>query len=710
MADDALLASQDAMAFIVGDQRFSLSPTALSSLGAACMLNQMVEEAGTGNEHVVTWPAPLTVSSFAHVVEWAMTSCLPAALSSHAMAELFRAADALCVPELASRCLALGPPPSAYDHENSTLLEVEQPYFVDVCATTFVARRAAVDLPLAIGGFPRLFQKGRRGSRGDSAPLFNTPGALATLLEERLPPEAHICLSQGLCLAGGFVARLAASLARLCDTPPAQPAVSAGPRPDIDFFVTTTDSVEALRVVRATLIALSRYCEEQQNGMCVIRSPYALTVAMDDCDFDLQIVLCAFESMEDVLVNFDVDACRVAYDGTRLVASETFVRATVSGVVIARPQNESANYAKRLHKYATELGYELAIADHDPATPGKTFKQLRTWEHGPPSASQHRSSDQIVLREFEREFDSFQPDAFEEYSRRGRNPLETALSIYRGSFLSNSNQPEIEAGPAWGLSSQARSYERPPVKQPRLLREIRRQFTYNSVSSREIVEVWRGQRRRTPGVVATVSDFQDYWRFEAAAQMAHKLSAGAVRWRTPMDGHDLEKSEDDANYFCMKDVVFQQLDMHPVRGAWNEKQKAFIAEASDSAPLVFLDLIEDASLAVPIDCREKLSRCLRVPTRDEAGSSLFNRPWATRTGCPKIRRRRRQARRRPSRVNRAWPQNGSRLVALGSSTLTTICWRPTPRAAQGSDPDMAVRCSATSRTLKMATASCRVRR
>jgi hypothetical protein len=59
---------------------------------------------------------------------------------------------------------------------------------------------------------------------------------------------------------------------------------------------------------------------------------------MDDCDYDLQIVLCAFDSMEDVLVNFDIDACRIAYDGTRLVASETFLRAVVSGVVIARPQ------------------------------------------------------------------------------------------------------------------------------------------------------------------------------------------------------------------------------------------------------------------------------------------------------------------------------------------------------------------------------------
>ncbi|KOO34222.1 hypothetical protein Ctob_015473 [Chrysochromulina tobinii] len=264
-------------------------------------------------------------------------------------------------------------------------------------------------------------------------------------------------------------------------------------RPDIDFFLTTADSAEGLRVVRATLIALARYCEEHQIGMCVVRSPYAITVAMDDCDYDLQIVLCAFDSMEDVLSNFDIDACRIAYDGTRLLVSETFLRALVSGIVIARPQNESANHAKRLHKYATELGYSIAISDHDPAKPGKTFKQLKALE---------------------------------------------------------------DAGVV--------PHAHPPPPQPQI----------------QIVREWEASFVTTPQDIQNVS------------------------------------------------VVFQQLDMHPVRGAWNGKQKAFLADATSSMPLVFLDFIEDAALVVPKGFREKLPRRLHVPMRDEAGSVMFSRPPA----------------------------------------------------------------------------------
>ena len=331
--------------------------------------------------------------------------------------------------------------------------------------------------------------------------------------------------------------------------------------------------------------------------------------------------------MEDVLVNFDIDACRIAYDGTRLCVSETFLRAVASGVVIARPQNESANHAKRLRKYAKELGYTIAIAGHDPANPGKTFKQLKAWEAAPapdaPATATNLYTAQRPVREYEAPFDV----TVEEIVGRGeggRPPL-AATSQRR---WQNPELNEVEEGPLWGGVQQARAYVAPPVKRPRLMREFNRQFTYSSYNSREIVEVWRGQRRhpRADGDPFQMSG--DYWRFEVSAQSAHQLSTGAVRWHPPFDHHDLEKAEDDANHFCLKDVVFQQLDMHPVRGAWNAKQKAFLASASDSEPLVFLDFIEDAALVVPKGCRDKLPRCMRVPRREEAGSNLFNRPPA----------------------------------------------------------------------------------
>jgi hypothetical protein len=73
-------------------------------------------------------------------------------------------------------------------------------------------------------------------------------------------------------------------------------------------------------------------------------------------------------------------------------------------------------------------------------------------------------------------------------------------------------------------------------------------------------------------------------------------------------------------------IVFQQLDMHPIRGSWNNNQKRFLATASPDEPLAFLDFIEDAALAIPPACRRKLPRCLRVGTR--ADSDMFTKPTA----------------------------------------------------------------------------------
>lgn len=621
--------------FVINGEQFSLSKSALSVLGSACMLNQMINHAGTSDDkHVVTWPSPLTVRSFALVVEWASTGRIPKGIPSRDVADVFRAADALCITDLASRCLALGPPPSSFDTDNGSLLEIEAPYFVHVDANTFIARSEAVNRSLAIGDSPLLFRRQLHEDRAHE-PLFRTPSALAELLEQKLPPEARLCLAQGMCLAGGFAARLAASLAGLCKLPQHEASMSSSSshaaRPDIDFFLTTADSAEGLRVVRATLIALARYCEEHQIGMCVVRSPYAITVAMDDCDYDLQIVLCAFDSMEDVLSNFDIDACRIAYDGTRLLVSETFLRALVSGVVIARPQNESANHAKRLHKYATELGYSIAISDHDPAKPGRTFKQLKALEdasvvpHAHPPPSQLQISQIQIVREWEASFVTT-PQVIEDVSQLGREPLSKRFPWQHPVPLPLV-EVEVEQGPSWTIGTQERTYVAPPVKRPSLLREQLGQFDYQSGSSREIVEVWRGQRRRGPfgkrGDLETI----DFWRYVQAARLAFELSAGPVAW-TPSHPNLDESDQHDANLFCFKGVVFQQLDMHPVRGAWNGKQKAFLADATSSMPLVFLDFIEDAALVVPKGFREKLPRRLHVPMRDEAGSVMFSRPPA----------------------------------------------------------------------------------
>jgi hypothetical protein len=140
---------------------------------------------------------------------------------------------------------------------------IAQMYTLTLEPSSFLTRRDAVDAPLPLGTMPRLFERSHRAGRAD-APLFTTPNALQTKIEALLPPEARICLAQGLCLAGGFASRAAASLAGLCDEfPPAQqpPPVFATTtfstatmisgtheaRPDIDFFFTTAEYAPSAR-------------------------------------------------------------------------------------------------------------------------------------------------------------------------------------------------------------------------------------------------------------------------------------------------------------------------------------------------------------------------------------------------------------------------------------------------------------------------------
>ena len=160
-------------------------------------------------------------------------------------------------------------------------------------------------------------------------PLFWEEDAFRKAVEELLPREAHILLDAGLVLAGGFLGRIGAWLAGLCEEPPT--ADAKGATCDIDFFPLGTPE-EALESVRRALIALAKDCESTETGMFVVRSTHALTIGMDDCCFDLQIVLCTAETPPDILAKFDIDASRLAYTPTRqLIASETAIRALLSG-------------------------------------------------------------------------------------------------------------------------------------------------------------------------------------------------------------------------------------------------------------------------------------------------------------------------------------------------------------------------------------------
>ena len=68
-----------------------------------------------------------------------------------------------------------------------------------------------------------------------------------------------------------------------------------------------------------------------------------------------------------ILYNFDVDACQFAYDGTRVVATEAGYRALLTGVNVYDPERSSPHslYEKRLLKYASNLGFAVAVPGLD---------------------------------------------------------------------------------------------------------------------------------------------------------------------------------------------------------------------------------------------------------------------------------------------------------------------------------------------------------
>ena len=57
---------------------------------------------------------------------------------------------------------------------------------------------------------------------------------------------------------------------------------------------------------------------------------------------------------------FDVDACQLAYDGSRVLATPSALRALRSGINIADPERSSPSYEQRLAKYALR-GFAVAV-------------------------------------------------------------------------------------------------------------------------------------------------------------------------------------------------------------------------------------------------------------------------------------------------------------------------------------------------------------
>ena len=99
-------------------------------------------------------------------------------------------------------------------------------------------------------------------------------------------------------------------------------------------------------------------------AMLVTRSRYAVTFAAGWPQRHVQVILRRYSCVADVLLQFDIDCCQLAFDGDRLWASPSARRALTSGVILADPEWRSATYESRLLKYARR-GYAVAVPGLD---------------------------------------------------------------------------------------------------------------------------------------------------------------------------------------------------------------------------------------------------------------------------------------------------------------------------------------------------------
>lgn len=158
-----------------------------------------------------------------------------------------------------------------------------------------------------------------------------------------------------ICLAGG------ACLSTLTQRP--------GRGQDLDFFITTMDPVRAVAAVERIFNSFGRRLLLPKFG--VWRSQYAISffVRTSDSYHDIrkvQIVLRLFNSVAQVLTNFDVDCCCFAIQGDRQYALPRAIRALYEQYVVASPEQSSRIYARRLYKYIRR-GMSVVVPGWNPA-------------------------------------------------------------------------------------------------------------------------------------------------------------------------------------------------------------------------------------------------------------------------------------------------------------------------------------------------------
>ena len=130
---------------------------------------------------------------------------------------------------------------------------------------------------------------------------------------------------------------------------------------DIDVFIVADDEQTARAAFDRVFAHLKHNLDQtEHHQLLVLRSPMAVSFYAAFPNRTIQVVLRRYACVADVIFNFDVDACQLAYDGQRVVGTHAAFRAFRTGLNIADPERSSPTYEKRLAKYSLR-GFAVVV-------------------------------------------------------------------------------------------------------------------------------------------------------------------------------------------------------------------------------------------------------------------------------------------------------------------------------------------------------------
>jgi hypothetical protein len=134
---------------------------------------------------------------------------------------------------------------------------------------------------------------------------------------------------------------------------------------DLDLFVVSSRENAGEEAFQMLLRHFKNVHQEAgKNDLLVTRTRLAVTFAFGYPQRHIQLILRRYNCVAQVLLNFDIDCCQVAYDGNTVMATPAGMRALESGTNIADPEKANMRYEERLAKYGSR-GFMVVVPGLD---------------------------------------------------------------------------------------------------------------------------------------------------------------------------------------------------------------------------------------------------------------------------------------------------------------------------------------------------------